>query len=30
MIDATVEKRGPSLSSDDLAFLVEDHHAEVA
>ncbi len=30
MIDATVEKRGPSLSSDDLAFLFEEHHAEVA
>jgi len=30
VIDKTVEQRGPSLSNEDLAFLFEDHHRDVA
>jgi acyl-CoA dehydrogenase len=30
VIDRTVEKRGPTLSTEDLAFLFEPHHQELA
>ena len=28
--DSTVERRGPGLSTDDLGFLFEPHHQELA